>query len=170
MKKVIRLTESDLMRIVKRVINEQQSGQTDISPDVKKHLNTDEPVSADLVLVPFDVDKEPTNPDLVADEGYRNSSMEKLLEEYKHAAHAINKLNELKPMNYETQITKWKTVKQDKLTSIMTQMTSGNIRLQPSNGGIEIKPYGAKYIPHKTDSFKIVSCTQQKPCRNTDPL
>ena len=156
MKKVIRLTESDLMRIVKRVINEQQqTGQTEssgVTPEVGQYLDKpDKKISADLVLVKYDVNKDPTNlSNLEATEGYRNSSMGKLLDGYKQAKDA--------------------GVKQKYLTSIMTQMNSGNIRLQPSNGGIGIKPYGAKYIPADNFNFKVVSCTQQKPCRGTDPL
>jgi hypothetical protein len=153
MKKVIRLTESDLMRIVKRVINEQQqTGQTEssgVTPEVGQYLDKpDKKINANMVLVPFDVNKDTTN--LESTETYRNENMKKLLDGYKQAKDA--------------------GVKQKYLTSIMTQMNSGNIRLQPSNGGIDIKPYGAKYIPADNFNFKVVSCTQQKPCRVTDSL
>jgi hypothetical protein len=38
MKKVIRITESDLVRIVKRLINEQPSDDNDIPKDIRRRL------------------------------------------------------------------------------------------------------------------------------------
>jgi hypothetical protein len=151
MKKVIRLTESDLMRIVKRVINEQeqQAGDIEITPEVGQYLDKpDKKINANMVLVPFDVNKETTN--LQASENYRNENMKKLLDGYKQAKDA--------------------GVKQKYLTSIMTQMNSGNIRLQPANGGKQTGLYGAKYIPSGPFDFILVSCTKQQPCRSEDFL
>jgi hypothetical protein len=171
MKKVIRLTESDLMRIVKRVINEQQQEtETDITPEVKQYLNInpDGTLTSNEKII-YEADKliktanlSPTmstvplkNTDIGATKIYTSGDQygKELLE-------GFQRNGSYKNLKY------WDTVKY-----IMQRVTKGTIVFQPFNGGKQVGPYGAKYMPGPSDNlrtFILVPCTKQQPCIATN--
>ena len=150
MKKVIRLTESDLMRIVKRVINEQETGgnitePAKLDPQIAKYLNTKLAIPAEWVLTtPFNQ----TASDAIkaGTELSKNSQAKTVLETYK------------------------KTKRADYLKAVMTAMTNGTLIIQPHNNGEQVGDYGAKYVPKDSFNFELISCTKEKPCRAEDVL
>jgi hypothetical protein len=162
MKKVIRLTESDLMRIVKRVINEQQqqSGDTYVSDVLKDYLDTDKQMygagelikkanlgstmSTNSGLKDFDI-----GASMIKTSG--DPTVKKLLEDFQ-------KMEKNNPQ-YQAYV-----------NAIMKRMDGGTIVFQPYNGGRQVGEYGAKYIPSGPFSFKLISCTKQQPCRGTDGI
>jgi len=160
MKKVIRLTESDLMRIVKRVINEQeqQAGDIDITPEVKQYLDTNKKMyEADTLIKKAHLNNQPSY-----DKGLKNYDIGTTIFKCPGDPYCKKVVEDFQKM--ETNNKNYFPY----LKGIMDRMTKGSIVFHPFNGGKQVGEFGAKYIPSGLKDFTLVSCTQQQPCRATD--
>ncbi len=170
MKKVIRLTESDLMRIVKRVINEQeqqQAGDMEITPEVKQYLNintkdgtltsNNKTIDAAYLIKKAHLNNQPSY-----DKGLKNYDIGTTIFKCPGDPNCIKTVEDFQKM--ETNNKNYFPY----LKGIMDRMTKGSIVFRPFNGGKQVGLYGAKYIPSGPFGFILVPCTKQQPCRATD--
>ena len=142
MKKIIRLTESDLYRIIQRVINEQTS-EDQISKEfeemVLKYINEKKEISADWV---FKTDLK------TASEGTKDLAI---------GSRTITKDPDFNRLKWDDLIKSYREGKTEVLSQLMNFVRNGTVIIKPYNGG-KLTP--AKFVPSGEKFFKIVYCPE----------
>ena len=166
MKKVIRLTESDLMRIVKRVINEQeqqQTGESYVSEVLKPYLDKNKPLDAVSLIQNAHLGSTMSTNSNLKDSDIGSSSIPSIISQQ------VRDFQRMTPKDGK----KYSAIRDGiMMRAAKSPKDETSIIFRPFNGGQQVGLYGARYIPSISNStqFILVSCTQQEPCRATDRL
>jgi hypothetical protein len=142
MKKIVKLTESDLMRIVQRVINEQE-GDTDktrLEGLIQDYVKNKKEISADWIFskTPNDVQGPSKDPTI--------------------GSRYIAKNPDFNRIKWDDSIEKYRKNKdQTAFKQLMDFVRNGTVIIKPFNGG-NITPF--KFVVSGNTGFKIVECPE----------
>lgn len=138
MKKIVKLTESDLMRIVQRVINEQEEDKP--KNILQDYIKNEKGISADWVLSKTPNDVQGPSRDLTIGSRY------------------IVKNPDFNRIKWDDSIEKYRKNKdQTAFKQLMDFVRNGTVIIKPFNGG-NITPF--KFVVSGNTGFKIVDCPE----------